>query len=213
MRRSPPIVVHRVMPIDPFAQKAASYEENRARVDNVQQIASAMLGAVQFERGMQIMDFGAGTGLLLERVAPHVAKVTAVDVSTAMQDQLRQKLGRLACEVELIELDLESATLDRTFDGIISSMTLHHIRDVGALLRKLHGMLRVGGFIALADLDREDGSFHNEDTGVRHPGFERADIERLAGEAGFSEVRTSTASRMRKHDREYPVFLLTARRG
>ena len=201
-----------VMPTDHFAHKAGSYEQNPDRVDNVQQIATAMLAAVPFARSMQIMDFGAGTGLLLERIAPHVGKVSALDVSASMLDQLRAKLPALACEVELIELDLESTTLDRRFDGIISSMTLHHLRDVGAVLKKLHAMLSPGGFIALADLDRENGSFHTEDTGVQHHGFERAEIEGLATQAGFTDVQTRTASVMRKHGHEYPVFLLTARR-
>jgi cyclopropane fatty-acyl-phospholipid synthase-like methyltransferase len=207
------VVSSRIMATDHFAHKAASYEQNPDRVDNVQQIATAMLEAVRFESGMQIMDFGSGTGLLLERIAPHVAKVSALDVSASMLDQLRPKLPSLACEVELIQLDLESATLDRRFDGIISSMTLHHIRDVPALFEKLHAMLHPGGFIALADLDREDGSFHTEDTHVEHPGFGRSEIERLATRAGFLDVQTRTASRMRKHGREYPVFLLTARRS
>lgn len=200
------------MSTDHFAHKAGSYEQNPDRVDNVQQIASSMLDAVPFERSMQIMDFGSGTGLLLERIAPHVAKISALDVSGSMLEQLRAKLPALACEVELIQLDLESSALDRRFDGIISSMTLHHLRDIAALFRKFHAMLHPGGFIALADLDRENGSFHTEDTGVQHHGFERPEIERLATQAGFVNVQTRTASRLRKHGREYPVFLLTARR-
>jgi cyclopropane fatty-acyl-phospholipid synthase-like methyltransferase len=201
------------MSTDHFAHKAGSYDQNQDRVDNVQQIAEAMLQAVRFAPAMQLMDFGSGTGLLLERIAPYVGKISAVDVSPSMQDELRGKLGDVPCEVELIQLDLETSALDRTFDGIISSMTMHHIQDIAGMFAKFHAMLCAGGFIAIADLDREDGSFHSEDTGVRHEGFERDTITRIAVEAGFRDVTVSTASVMRKHGRDYSVFLLIAHKA
>jgi putative AdoMet-dependent methyltransferase len=200
------------MSTDHFAQKASSYDQNQERVDNVQQIAQAMLAAIRFTPAMELMDFGSGTGLLLERLAPYVAKISAVDVSPSMQDKLREKLGNVSCEVELIQHDLEAAPLDRTFDGIVSSMTMHHIRDVGAMFKKFYALVRQGGFLAIADLDREDGSFHGENTGVRHEGFEREAIAKLATEAGFRDVNVCTASALRKHGRDYAVFLLTARK-
>lgn len=55
------------------------------------------------------------------------------------------------------------------FDGIISAMALHHIKDTQHLLRTFTSHLHPGGFIALADLDREDGSFHTHgNEGVFH---------------------------------------------
>lgn len=197
---------------DFFAQKAHTFEQNKHRVDNVGNIATAILARVPLKASMHLMDFGSGTGLLLERVAPHVGRVTAVDVSPAMNGQLREKLDRLPCVVELRELDLETDDLAVQFDGIISSMTLHHIRDVPALLRKFHSMLPAGGFIALSDLDKEDGSFHTEDTGVFHFGFDREEIARLATEAGFRDVEVTSASVISKPQGDYPIFLLTGTR-
>ena len=198
------------MTIDHFAQKADSYEQNKDRVDNVAQIAGAMIDNIQFAKSMHIMDFGSGTGLLLERIAPHVGKITAVDVSKAMNAQLIEKQSRLACEVQMLELDLEKSPLEQKFDGIISSMTMHHIKDVPAMLGKFHAMLNEGGFIAIADLQREDGTFHKEDTGVHHSGFATEEIAQLAVEAGFTRIKTPIVSVVRKPQGDYPVFLLTA---
>jgi 2-polyprenyl-3-methyl-5-hydroxy-6-metoxy-1,4-benzoquinol methylase len=200
------------MATDHFASKANSYEQNKDRVDNVAQIANAMLGAIQFSKAMHIMDFGSGTGLLLERIAPHVSKITAVDVSTAMNAQLREKQNSLACDVEMLELDLEQSQIDAKFDGIISSMTMHHIRDVSGVLHKFHAMLNAGGFIAIADLDRENGSFHSEDTGVHHAGFDREAITKVAVAAGFKNVAIATVSVVHKPQGDFPVFLLTGTR-
>jgi cyclopropane fatty-acyl-phospholipid synthase-like methyltransferase len=198
---------------DHFAEKAASYEQNQERVDNVAQIATALCNAVALAKTMHLMDFGSGTGLLLERLAPYVAKITAVDASVAMQAQLHAKLDKLACPVEQVTLDLESGAVQGPFDGIVSSMTLHHIKDVPALLSKLHGLLAPEGFLAIADLDLEDGMFHSVDTGVHHAGFERDALVQLAKAAGFRDVAIGTASRISKHGQDYPVFLLTARRS
>lgn len=197
---------------DFFAHKAGNYESRQNRIDNIDSIAGTILATVKLDRSMHLVDFGAGTGLLLERIAPHVRKITAIDVSPSMAKQLAEKKERLPCELEQLELDLEKTDAPVTCDGVISSMTLHHIGDVEALLRKFHRMVKPGGFIALSDLDKEDGNFHTEETGVRHHGFERAWIEAAAHNAGFTEVATHDASVIHKPNGEFPVFLLTARR-
>jgi cyclopropane fatty-acyl-phospholipid synthase-like methyltransferase len=196
------------MTIDHFAQKAGSYEQNKDRVDNVAQIASAMIDNIQFSKSMHIMDFGSGTGLLLERIAPHVGTITAVDVSKSMNAQLSDKLSRIDCELHMLELDLEKSQLEQKFDGIISSMTMHHIKDVTAMLGKFFAMLNDGGFIAIADLEREDGTFHKEDTGVHHAGFATEEIAKVAADIGFANVTIPIVSVVHKPQGDYPVFLL-----
>ena len=199
------------MTTDHFAQKAGTYEQNPKRVENVDNISNAILSTISLNPAMHIMDFGSGTGLLLERIAPHVAKITAVDVSKAMIEQLNGKLHRLPCAVEMLEVDLETAHLDHKFDGIISSMTLHHIRDIPAIFKKFHDLLKPGGFIALADLDSEDGSFHTPGTeGVHHHGFDRDALASVAQDAGFNHIQMTTASVLDRPNGAYPVFLLTA---
>jgi cyclopropane fatty-acyl-phospholipid synthase-like methyltransferase len=204
------------MTIDHFAQKASSYEQNKDRVDNVAQIANAMIDNIRLTKSMHIMDFGSGTGLLLERIAAHVGRITAVDVSKSMNAQLKAKLDEkqsgLACEVRMVELDLEKSQLDQKFDGIISSMTMHHIKNVPGMFEKFHAMLNEGGFIAIADLVREDGTFHREDTGVHHAGFATDEIAKVAADIGFANVTTSIVSVVHKPQGDYPVFLLIGRR-
>ena len=197
---------------DFFERKAGSYDRSEARVQNVDNISGAIVKGADLRKSMRLMDFGSGTGLLLERIAPFVAGVTAVDISSSMNSQLAAKRSRLGCELEILEIDLETADIERTFDGIISSMTLHHIRDIDALFAKLHRLLVPGGFIALADLDVEDGSFHTEDTGVHHLGFDREVLAGLAEKVGFKDVVVTKASVVRKPQGDFPVFLLTASR-
>jgi 2-polyprenyl-3-methyl-5-hydroxy-6-metoxy-1,4-benzoquinol methylase len=67
------------MNTDFFAGAAASYDQDGHRVGNVDNIARAMITAVQFEQSMRLMDFGSGTGLLLERIGSLVGEITAAD--------------------------------------------------------------------------------------------------------------------------------------
>lgn len=59
---------------DHFELKAESYDSDANRVGNVDNIANSILSSIPFNNNMHIMDFGSGTGLLLERVAPFVKK-------------------------------------------------------------------------------------------------------------------------------------------
>ncbi len=201
------------MSIDHFAHKAQHYEHNPRRVDNVASIASAILEEIPLSKTMHIVDFGSGTGLLLGQLAAHVGHITAIDTSPAMNAQLRGKQAQLPCFLDILEVNLEQADVALSVDGIVSSMTLHHVQNIAAMFLKFHGLLKPGGFIALADLDTEDGRFHSEDTGVFHHGFDRATLAHMASAAGFQSVQVRDASMINKPQGRYNVFLLTGHKS
>jgi len=197
---------------DLFAHKSKNWDMNSKRVKNAQSIAELIVKNIKLDKSMELMDFGAGTGLLSFFVAPFVRKIVAVDNSPSMLLEFKNKCDEFRCETEIVEKDLSVETLPRKFDGIISSMTIHHLKDTLDLFEKFHEMLNEGGFIAIADLDTEDGSFHSDNTGVYHHGFDRELLQAIAEEAGFKDVKFDTASTIKKPHREFTVFLLTARK-
>lgn len=172
--------------------------------------AETILQHVPLKSEMDLLDFGAGTGLLTYKIAPHVHSVTAVDTSTKMLDVLLEKkhkdhLIKAAC------CDITQMPLDQTFDGIISSMAMHHVEDTKHFLKTLKAHLNPGGFIAIADLDKEDGSFHaHGNDGVFHFGFERETLSGMAAESGFERTAFHTALTIEKPSGDYPIFLMTA---
>jgi len=195
---------------DLFAHKSKSWDMNSKRVQNAKGIAELIVKNIKLNKSMEIMDFGAGTGLLSYFVAPYVKKITAVDNSPSMLLEFKTKCDEFICETEVIEKDLSVASIDRKFDGVISSMTIHHLEDILALFSKLYTMVKDGGFIAIADLDSEDGTFHSDNTGVHHHGFDREALQLIAEEAGFKDVKFDLASTINKPHRTFTVFLLTA---
>lgn len=98
---------------DFFAHKASRYEHNRSRVDHVDNIANSILKPVEFHKSMHLMAIGSGTGLLLERVAPLVGKITAFDISGSTNRQLEEKRSTLSCELEIVEFDLEKSDSEK----------------------------------------------------------------------------------------------------
>ena len=197
-------------PKDFFAAKAKDYDNEKSRTQNVSTIAQTILQEVSFSKEMNIMDFG--TGLLLSEIAPYVGKITAVDISSAMTEVLKSKKEEIKCSLQIVQMDLTKEPLDKKFDAIISSMTIHHIEDTLSLFKKFHSLLQDNGTIAIADLDTENGSFHTEDTGVFHYGFDRNEFVKMVENAGFKDIKIQNSSTIVKPNANYSVFLLTAKK-
>ena len=198
---------------DLFEAKAQDWDRRPLSQQLSQFIGDAMLENVAFHETMHVMDFGAGTGLISGRIAPLVEKIAAVDVSEAMLNALAAK-PELRGKVEALCHDITLEALDLRFDAIVSAMAVHHVEDTALLLRRFADHLKPGGVIALADLDKEDGLFHGEKSqGVYHYGFDRDGFKTLLEEAGFTEVRFTTAYTVMREGKAYPIFLAVARKG
>ncbi|SFV66108.1 methyltransferase, putative [hydrothermal vent metagenome] len=198
---------------DLFAHKSKEWDMNSRRVQGAKAIANSILKNIELTKDMHIMDFGAGTGLLSYCLSHTVGRVTAIDNSPSMLEVFHKKASLFNCPTEVIELDL-SQEIPNTllFDGIVSSMTIHHIRDIEDMLTKMYNMLSDDGFIALADLDIEDGTFHSDNEGVFHFGFDRDELVEIAKRVGFRDVEIETANVIEKPHRSFEVFLMSAKR-
>lgn len=198
---------------DHFAKKARDWDSRPTPQQISEGVAAVLTDRVPLTQEMTVLDFGAGTGLLCGYVAPRVSRVLAVDISEAMLRRLAEKPA-LQGRVETRCQDLLESPIDERFDLVVSAMTMHHVEDTRALARTLHAHLVPGGYIALADLDLEDGSFHEPGTeGVFHQGFEREALGALLEEVGFDDVEFATACEVERNDRRYPIFIVTASRS
>jgi cyclopropane fatty-acyl-phospholipid synthase-like methyltransferase len=197
---------------DLFSTKAKNYEKDKNRVDNITNISSIILSKINFTKDMHIMDFGSGTGLLLGKIAPNVAKITAIDMSKSMNEVLNAKRDEIACELDILNIDLTKNSIDLEFDSIISSMTMHHIKNIKNILTTFYNVLKKDSFIALADLKIEDGTFHKEDTGVHHFGFDTNSFKEIGKSVGFKNIKIYTLDNVVKPWKEYEMFLFVAQK-
>jgi len=202
-----------------FNKVAATWDENPGRLKLANDVADAIIAGIPLTREMDVLDFGCGTGLLTLRLQPLVRSVTGVDSSRGMLDMLDAKvrtLGVANVSTKLRDLD-QGDRLNGSYDLVTTSMTFHHVKDVAKLLQTFHGVTRPGGWVAVADLDLEEGRFHDDHTGVFHHGFDRSVLQQALSGAGYGEVQATTAARIVKESaaggsREFTVFLITGRR-
>jgi predicted TPR repeat methyltransferase len=203
-----------------FDQAAAGWDQKQRRVELAARIAAAISGTLPLNAAMTALEYGCGTGLVGLALAPQLASLTAVDTSAGMLEVLARKIAdEKIANVTPLRLDLLHEPLADRFDLIFCAMVLHHIQETDTILARFSGLLRDGGYLAVADLREEDGSFHDpEADGVMHHGFDPADLAaRLGGlgmqEVRFSEVHSIVKPREAGETRFYPVFLLTGRKG
>ena len=198
-----------------FDEAAATWDEKPRRLKMAHDVAAEIGRRVVLSRELDVLDFGCGTGLLTLELQPLVRSVTGVDTSPAMLDVLAAKVRERGIP-NVATVPLADAALPALpagpFDIVVSSMVLHHVEDLSPLFRAFRRALRPGGRVALADLDTEDGTFHEDPRQVHHLGFERSEIAALLEDAGFDGVSATTAAVVRKDDREYPIFLVTGTR-
>jgi cyclopropane fatty-acyl-phospholipid synthase-like methyltransferase len=176
-------------------------------------VAEHLLAQVPFFADHQVLDFGAGTGLLSTAIAPKVTHVTALDTSAQMLQVLNEKGF---ANITTRQQDI-FAGLPQRYHTVVSCMALHHVADTAALLHAFAGALHSGGRIALVDLYGEDGSFHgdketNAAKGVQHFGFAPEALQAQAEQAGFADIAFSHIQDMQhRNGRAYPLFLMTGR--
>lgn len=199
-----------------FDLAALSWDEEPRRVRLARNVTGAIIETLCPDRTMDVLDFGCGTGLVTLQLHPLVRHIVGVDSSQGMLSVLDQKIReRAITNVDTLwcNSDMDKLLADR-FHLVISSMTLHHVPEPAKLFTRFFDLLVPGGTIGIADLDAEDGNFHDNPAGVYHHGFHREGLTALLMKTGFVNFKAMTADVIVKGEapaaREYPVFLVTA---
>lgn len=201
------------MSTERFDAKAATWDADPDKITQADEIAAAIIGAVPLDRSMRLLEYGAGTGLVAQALAPSVGTITLADNSAGMRTVIQSKIDTGALPIaQAWDLDLQVQPAPaETFDLIVTSLVLHHVRDVEAVLAGFAELLASGGYLCIADLDAEDGSFHDHDFDGHH-GFDRDELIALLVAAGFTDTVVQDCTRIERDGVPYSVFLATARR-
>lgn len=198
-----------------FDEAAETWDDDPAKVERAEAIADRIAAEVPLSRDDRVMDYGADTGLLGRALADRVGPVTLADASAGMTEVNQRRIGDQPGQISALRLDLATDPVPQgRYDLVVSLQALHHVTDVPRVLAALREICH--GWVAIADLDAEDGSFHGEGFHGPH-GFGRDEMAAALREAGFGDVRVVDGTTMTKEvdgeQREFGLFLALGRAG
>lgn len=136
-------------------------------------------------------DLGTGTGVLLPLLAPHVAKVIAVDPSTAMLKSAKERVAEQHLDnVEIRRGTLEDLPIeDHALDVAIVALVLHHVSEPPACFKQIRRVLKTGGRVLVVDLQPHAVDLFREKMQHRWMGFAEPQLVAWLQDAGFAGMR------------------------
>ena len=156
------------------------------KVERARVVAEAIRKAVLLSTNMNALEYGCGTGLLSFALQESSGQITLADTSQGMLDVLAEKIAASGVtNMHPVRLDLEPVPLPAVnYHVTYSLMTLHHIQ-----MRKNPEQIPRYCWrqvvLVVADLDKEDGTFHTDGTTDVHKGFAHGELGRWVEDVGF----------------------------
>ena len=132
---------------------------NPVRVGYIKDRAASHLG-VDSLKDVEILDIGCGGGLLSEPLARLGAKMTSIDAS-----EKNIKIAKLHAEKSGLGINYqctsaeELAAMGKKFDIVLNMEVVEHVADVESFLKASCELLKPGGIMFLATLNRTAKSF------------------------------------------------------
>ena len=107
----------------------------------------AMLAEMPPLEGRRVLDAGCGSGIYAGLLADRGARVSAIDESAGMVEHARRRLAGRDVDLRVADLRQPLPFEDGSFDGIVSALVLHYMRDWGTALAEFRRVLRPGGWL------------------------------------------------------------------
>ena len=151
----------------------------------------------------RVLDFACGTGIVTFQMAPHAARVQAIDISDEMVRHCSEKAAAPGADnVTVAQMDLfDPSLVPGSFDVVTAFNVLCYVEDCPGVLTRIHSLLRPGGmFLSATDCLGERitkagvKKFWKSHTGsMPHVTFFRMHgLEEAIARAGFSVLDRET---------------------
>ena len=149
---------------NPEGKFAVLHVFNPVRLAFIKEQVTARFGRDPFDRrpfaGLRLLDIGCGGGLLSEPMARLGAEVVGADPS-----EKNIKTARVHAAEQELQIDYRVATAEslladgELFDVILNLEVIEHVADPASFVKVCAGMLRPGGLMFVATINRTLKSF------------------------------------------------------
>jgi ubiquinone/menaquinone biosynthesis C-methylase UbiE len=198
-----------------FDDMARTWDENPIHMARSQAIALKMEEKIPLRTDMKALEYGAGTGILSFLLASKLGHITMMDSSAEMVKVMEEKvIDRNATTLTPSFMNLEKERPYATYALLFNQMVLHHISDTLSIFEKFYSLIVPGGYLAIADLYTEDGSFHGAGAEV-HQGFDPQVLREMLLKTGFRHADFEECYVVKRENPggktiSFPIFLLVA---
>jgi ubiquinone/menaquinone biosynthesis C-methylase UbiE len=202
-----------------FDDEAKDWDNDPKKTERAIVFAKEIIDYIKPDKTLDALEFGCGTGLLSFQLKDYFKTITLADNSEGMIKVLVDKIVKEGVDnfkplhIESLESDLKI----NEYDVIYTLMTLHHIPDVNNIVNVFNSILKSGGYLCIADLVKEDGSFHSDhDTFDGHNGFDRNELKDILSNNDFNvEYYNICFEIVKEFDakiKKYPLFLMICKK-
>jgi demethylmenaquinone methyltransferase/2-methoxy-6-polyprenyl-1,4-benzoquinol methylase/ArsR family transcriptional regulator len=175
-----------------FAAQAADWDRIRAMHAPDAQVEAAIVDLVGDAPVQAMLDLGAGTGRMLELLAPRAVRAIGVDLSPAMLNLARARIEDKGLRnVQLRQGDIYAPPVERgAYDLVVIHQVLHFLDEPGRALAEAARLLRPGGRLIVVDFAEHEEESLREHFAHRRLGFSEEEIAALMKDAGLDGVET-----------------------
>ena len=200
-----------------FDKKAATWDDDPERVNRALSIADSISKRIDLSRIEKAMEYGSGTGLLSFALKDRLTSIALMDESESMIEVVHDKCAatNVSHFIPIQYNILKQPLPEQKYDFIFILLTLHHIIELEEVLDKFESLLNPNGYLAIIDLEKEDGSFHPEGFNG-HYGFDRKELESQLQKTELTPISYEVCYELERDydevEQKYPLFLLISQK-
>ena len=197
--------------------KVAYRYDTPDKLERSKKIIEKLLEVLPVDKNWNVLDIGIGTGNTAVYLSPYVNQIIGTDLSEGMLSVLKEKTKKIGIKnIKTYKKDILKEDIpEKDFDLIFNAMTMHHIDNPEEAIKRFKDFLKEGGYIAIVDLYKEDGTFHSDNTDVKHFGFDFDEVKSWFDKEGLKTVFIENIYTIKKEregkEKEYPVFMAIGR--
>ena len=147
---------------DPKGPMGQLHKFNPVRVGWITRLlaSSDRRDAVRPLAGKRVLDVGSGGGILCESLAERGAEMVGIDPAPGNIAVAARHAERSSLQIDYRATTVETlAATDERFDAVLVMEVVEHVRDVPGFLRDAAAMVKPGGLLVGATLNRTAKSF------------------------------------------------------